>query len=95
MIMTNAERQRRFRERQRDEARARIIKYQAAIDTAQEWVRKIDAGWRFERAAGNASMSDCTDEIRADKLAEVERYRELIQLWSKDAGVESLTPKTS
>lgn len=84
MVLSNAERQARFRQRKSELAQAQINRYRARIDAALEWIAKIDAGQRHYTATGLEPLRDYTDELRAEKVAEVEMFENLIKVWAKD-----------
>jgi ribosomal protein L9 len=83
MALTNVERQRRFRERQRSEALARIERYRAAIEASREFIRQVDAGMTFHQAIGNQQMRDVTGDLRAQQERQIEMYREFASMWEK------------
>lgn len=84
MVLSNAERQARFRKRKEAEALARIERYRVARDAALEVIRKIDSGWRFSCAEGNQPMTDYTAQYRAEKEREAKMYEDFAAMWEKD-----------
>ena len=85
MVLSNAERQARFRERQKLHAQEQIARYIARRDSALEWISNIDAGQRHFMARGNEPLRDYTDELRAEKVAEAQMFENLMKIWAKDA----------
>lgn len=89
MVLSNAERQARFRQRKIEEARTRIDRYRADRDAALEVIRKIDNGWSFSCAQGNEPMRDYTQEYRAEKEREAKMYEEFAAMWQKDIDADT------
>lgn len=89
MVLSNAERQARFRARKRQDALDRIARYERDREQALDWVRRIDSGWRHYCAEGSAPLRDYTNELRAEKVREAALYEEFIALWRRDAEASS------
>ena len=99
MVLSNKERQARYREglkaraalrptteADRDFARKRIASYEAQLATARAAIARIDKGMTFHSASGREPMRDVTAEYRADQERRVELFEDLIRLWGQDLG---------
>lgn len=86
MVLSNAERQARYRARRREDALECISRYEASRAKALAWIARIDGGVRHYEAEGNAPWRDCTDELREEQVRHVEMFTRLIEMYRRDAG---------
>lgn len=98
MVLTNKERQARYRENlkakaaaarplteaDRDFARKRIASYRKEQSSARAAVARIEGGMRFFSASSDEPMRDVTAEYRADQERRIEMFDDLIRIWSQD-----------
>lgn len=85
MVLSNAERQARFRQRRKDQLQESIDRCLAQRDAALAWVSEIDGGQKHYSAVGASGMREYTDELRAEKVAEAEAFENMANVLRKFA----------